>query len=164
MERVVPWAALVGVRDNVMMTKRVAAILFVLCTQTAFAAERWVVLGHKADGTFSLDTNSVVKNDNVRMGADIKEAHVKIEWSDASMGYDQLDSTLLFDCDEQAFGYGEETFRLDGNPIRHVMYDDFAMVKIAAEVTVKVWEKACGKTFDRTDLAQPRPPISRDWI
>ena len=151
-------------RGNVMTTKQLAAILFLLGAQTVIAAEQWVVLGHKAKGTFSLDTASVVKNENVRMNADIKEAHVKIEWSDASKGYDRLDSTLLFDCDEQAFGYGEQTFRLDGHPIHHVMYDDFVMVKIAAEVTAKAWEKVCGKTFDRSDLAQPRPPIDRNVI
>ena len=147
-----------------MTTQRFAAVLLMLGAHSAFAAEHWVMLGHKATGMFSLDTASVVKNDNVRMGAEIKEAHVKIEWPDASKGYDRVDSTLLFDCDEQAFGYGEQTFRLDGNPIRHVMYDDFVMVKIAAEVTVKAWEKVCGKTFDRKDLAKPQAPINRNVI
>jgi hypothetical protein len=59
-----------------------------LAAQTALADERWIALGYKAQGTLSLDTASVVKNDNVRMNVDIKEAHVKIELSDTRGGYD----------------------------------------------------------------------------
>ena len=136
-----------------MVMHKLAVVLFLLADQTTLADERWIVLGYKAQGRFSLDTASVVKNGNVRMNVDIKEAHVKIEWSDTSGGYDQLDSTLLFDCDNQLVGNGEDKFRLNGALVKHLIYHDFELHKVAAAVTVKAWEKVCGKTFDRTDLA-----------
>ncbi len=135
-----------------------AAIFVLLAAQTALADERWIDLGYKAQGRFSLDTASVVQNRNVRMNTDIREAHVKIEWSDTRDGYDQLDSTLLFDCDNQFFGIGEDKFRLKGALVKHLMYHDFELHKVTAEVTIKAWEKVCGKTFNRTDLV---PEIGR---
>lgn len=137
---------------NVIMHK-LAAIFLVLAAQRITAAEeRWIVLGQKAQGKFSLDTASVVKNGNVRMNADIREAQVRIEWSDADGGYDQLDSTLLFDCEQQFFGNGEDKFRLNGALVKHLEYPDFQLHKVTAEVTVKAWETVCEKTFDRTDV------------
>ena len=143
-----------------MMMNRLAAIFLLLAAQTALADELWITLGYKAEGKFSLDTASVVKNENVRMNADIREAQVKIEWSGTTGGYDQLDSTLLFDCENQFFGIGEDKFRLKGALVKHLIYHDFQLHKVSAEVTIKAWEKVCGKTFDRTDLA-PLQPSSR---
>lgn len=138
-----------------MMMNGFAAVFLLLAAQAAVAEENWVVLGYKAQGKFSLDTASVAPNKNVRMNVEIKQARVKIEWSDTRGGYDQLDSTLLFDCDNQFFGDGEDTFSLKGALVKHVMYDDFDLLKVSAEVTIRAWEKVCGKTFDRTDLALP---------
>jgi hypothetical protein len=146
------------------MTNGFAAIFLLLATQSALADENWIVLGYKAQGTFSLDTASIVKNKNVRMSVDIKEAHVKIEWSDTRGGYDELASTLLFDCDNQFYGDGEDTFRLKGAVVEHVMYDDFDLLKVSAEVTIKAWENVCGKTFDRTDLPSLKPSNSKNMI
>jgi hypothetical protein len=140
-------------RSAIMVMNKFAAAFLLLAAQTAVAEERWTTLGNKAQGKFSLDTASVVKNGNVRMNGDIKEARVKIEWSDPSGGYDQLESTLLFDCDHQFFGNGEDKFRLKGALVKHLAYHDFVLHKVTAEVTIKAWEKVCGKTFDRTDLA-----------
>jgi hypothetical protein len=142
-----------------MIKSKLAAIFLLFAAQTAPADERWITLGYKAQGTFSLDTASVVKNGNVHMNGDIKEAHVKIEWPDPSGGYDQLDSTLLFDCDHQLYGNGEDKFRLKGALVKHLMHHDVELHKVTAEVTIKAWEKVCGKTFDRTDLA-PLPSSS----
>ena len=146
------------------MMNKLAAIFLLLAAQTALADERWITLGYKAQGRFSLDTASVVKNGNVRMNVDIKEAHVKIEWSDPSGGYDQLDSTLLFDCDNQFYGNGEDKFYLKGALVKHLMYHDFVLHKVTAEVTIKAWEKVCGKTFDRTDLAPLQSSSSKNTI
>jgi len=138
-----------------MSMNKFAAIFLVLATQTALADERWVTLGYKAQGRFSLDTASVVNNGNVRMNGNIREAQVKIEWSETRGGYDQLDSTLLFDCDHQYYGNGEDKFRLQGTLVKHLMYHDVELHPVTAEVTVKAWEQVCGKTFDRTD----NPPL-----
>jgi hypothetical protein len=129
-----------------------AAVFLLLAAQTALAEEHWTVLGYKAQAKFSLDTASVAPNENVRMNVDMKQAHVKIEWTDTRGGYDQLDSTLLFDCDNQFYGNGEDTFRLKGEVVKYVMYDDFDLLKVSAEVTIKAWEKVCAKTFDRTGM------------
>ena len=144
-----------------MTMNRLAAIFLVVATQAALADERWIILGYKAQGKFSLDLASIVKNENVRMNGDIKEAHVKIEWSGTTGGYDQLDSTLLFDCENQFFGIGEDKFRLKGALIKHLIYHDFQLHKISAEVTINAWETVCGKLFDRTDPA-PLQPSSRE--
>jgi hypothetical protein len=136
-----------------MVLSKFAAFFLLFAAQSALADERWSTLGYKAQGTFSLDTASVVKNGNVRMNTDIKEARVKIEWSETRGGYDQLDSTLLFDCDHQYYGNGEDKFRLKGALVKHLMYHDVELHKVTAEVTIKAWEQVCGKTFDRTDLA-----------
>lgn len=136
---------------NVIMHKLAAIFLVLASQQTAVAEERWIALGQKAQGKFSLDTASVIKNGNVRMNADIRQAHVRIKWSDADGGYDQLDSTLLFDCDQQFFGNGEDKFRLNGALVKHLVYPDFQLHKVTAGVTVKAWETVCEKTFDRTE-------------
>jgi hypothetical protein len=136
-----------------MVLSKFAVSFLLFAAQTALADERWITLGYKAQGTFSLDTASVVNNGNVRMNTDIKEARVKIEWSETRGGYDQLDSTLLFDCDHQYYGNGEDKFRLKGALVKHLMYHDAELHKVTAEVTIKAWEQVCGKTFDRTDLA-----------
>jgi hypothetical protein len=147
-----------------MMMNGLAAVFLLLAAQTALAEESWVVLGYKGQGKFSLDTASVARNNNVRMNVDIKQAHVRIEWSDTRGGYDQLDSTLLFDCDNQFYGDGEDTFSLKGELVKYVMYDDFDLLKVSAEVTIKAWEKVCGKTFDRSQLAPPEAPDNRHMI
>lgn len=147
-----------------MVMHKSAAILLLLVAQTALANERWITLGYKAQGRFSLDTASVVKNGNVRMNVDIKEAHVKIEWSDPSGGYDQLDSTLLFDCGNQFYGNGEDKFRLKGALVKLIMYHYFELHKVTAEVTIKAWETVCGKTFDRTDLAPVQSSRSKNTV
>jgi hypothetical protein len=147
-----------------MIMNKFAAIFLLLAAQTALADERWITLGHKAQATFSLNAASVVKNGNVRMNGDIKEVQVKIEWSDTSGGYDQLDSTLLFDCDHQAYGNGEDKFRLKGALVEHLMYHDVELHKVAAEVTIKAWEQVCGKPFDRTELAPLQSSSSRDRV
>jgi hypothetical protein len=146
------------------MMNQFAAVLLLLAAQTAVAAENWTVLGYKAQGKFSLDTASVAPNKNVRMNGDIRQARVKIEWSDTRGGYDQLDSTLLFDCDHQFYADGEDTFRLKGEIVNYVLYEDFDLLKVSAEVTIKAWEKVCGKTFDRTDLAPPDAPNNKNMI
>jgi hypothetical protein len=147
-----------------MMMNGFAAVFLLLAAQAAVAEENWIVLGYKAQGKFSLDTASVAPNKNVRMNVDIKQARVKIEWSDTRGGYDQLDSTLLFDCDNQFYGDGEDTFRLKGELVKYVMYDDFDLLKVSAEVTIKAWEKVCAKTFDRTDLAPPEASNNKNMI
>lgn len=147
-----------------MIMHKFAAIFLLLAAQTAVAEARWIALGYKAQGRFSLDTASVVKNENVRMNADIREAHVKIEWSDTRGGYDQLDSTLLFDCESQFFGSGEDKFRLSGALVKHLMYPDFQLHKVTADVTIKAWDTVCGKTFDRTDLAPLQSSRSKNTM
>lgn len=147
-----------------MIMNKFAAIFLLLAAQTALADERWITLGYKAQGRFSLDTASVVKNGNVRLNGDIKEARVKIEWAETRGGYDQLESTLLFDCDNQFYGNGEDKFRLNGAVVQHLIYHDFQLHKVAAEVTIKAWEKVCGKTFDRTNLAPMPSPGSKNMV
>jgi hypothetical protein len=146
------------------MMNKFFTLLLLLVAQTAMANENWMVLGYKAQGKFSLDTASVAANKNVRMNVDIRQARVKIEWADTRGGYDQLDSTLLFDCDHQFYADGEDTFRLKGKLVKYVLYDDFDLLKVSAEVTIKAWEKVCEKTFDRSDLAPPEPSSNKNMI
>jgi hypothetical protein len=141
-----------------------AAVFLLLAAQTALAEEHWTVLGYKAQAKFSLDTASVAINSNVRMNVDMKQAHVKIEWTDTRGGYDQLDSTLLFDCDNQSYGNGEDTFRLKGEVVKYVMHEDFDLLKVSAEVTIKAWEKVCAKTFDRTGMVTPEAAEDSNMI
>jgi hypothetical protein len=147
-----------------MITHKLAAFFLLLAAQTAPSDERWIDLGHKAQGRFSLDMASVVDNRNVRMNVDIKEAHVKIEWSDTRNGYDQLDSTFLFDCDNQLFGNGEDKFRLKGALVKHLIYHDVELHKVTAEVSIKAWEKVCAKTFNRADLAPLPLPSGKNTV
>lgn len=147
-----------------MTMNKLAAFLLLFATQTGLADERWIALGHKAQGTFSLDTASVVKNANVRMNADIREAHVRIEWSGTRGGYDQLDSTLLFDCENQLFGIGEDKYRLKGALVKHLIYHDFQFHQVTADVTIRAWKMVCGKTFDRIDPAPLQPQGRKDTV
>jgi hypothetical protein len=138
-----------------MMMHGFAAVCLLLAAQTALAEENWVVLGYKAQAKFSLDTASVARNENVRMNVDVKQVHVKVEWPDTRGGYDQLDSILIFDCENQFYGDGEDTFSLKGELVKYVVYNDFDLLQVSSEVTIKAWEKVCEKPFDHTGLAPP---------
>jgi hypothetical protein len=141
-----------------------AAACLVLAAHTAVAEEHWIVLGYKAEGRFSLDTASITRNTHVRIDLDLRQVHVKVEWQDGGGGYDQLDSTLVLDCEHQTFGNGEDTFRLKGVLVRHLMHDDVDLLKVSADVTIKAWEKACEKPFERSELASPELPDNSTMI
>jgi hypothetical protein len=141
-----------------------AAVCLVLAVQAAVAEENWIVLGYKAQGKFSLDTASIARNNPVRIDLDLRQVHVKVEWQDSGGGYDQLDSKLVFDCENQTFGNGEDTFSLKGELVKHVMHDDVDLLKVSADVTIKAWEKVCEKPFDRSDLAPPELPDNSTMI
>lgn len=116
---------------------------------SAFAKENWIILGTKNNGIFYLDTASKVKNENIRMDSDIEESQVKVVLDYKNLGYNEIDSTFLFDCTEQLYGSGEDIYKLDGKIVYHVMHDDINFMKFSSQVLIAAWVNICNKKYDQ---------------